>query len=178
MAATSAAFLTRRYYDAIAQHRIRLLLGAIDHQLRHEDPNEPPATINYDSLQIEHVMPKSWKAHWPIVRGDGAVVETDESDPLWTSLAVERTRAVDRIGNLTLVTGTFNRGVSNLGWSSKKPEFEKQKSLVINYGIAQSDVWDEAQMAARSKQLASAVCRLWPSPETLLSAVEPAQPDG
>lgn len=164
------AFLARKYYDAIAQHRIRLLLGSIDHQLRHEDQKEPPASIDYDSLQIEHVMPKSWKEHWPIFQGDGTALEADESDPLWASLAAERRSAIDRLGNLTLVTGTFNRSVSNLAWSSKKPEFEKQKSLVLNYDIAQSPSWGEDQIAARAEVLAAAACRLWPSPKSLLSA--------
>ncbi len=167
-----AAFLSRKFYGGMAQGRIRLLLSAVDQLLRSEDPNEPPATVEYDSLQIEHVMPQSWMQHWPLVGENGEVVGHDEADPLWQSLAAERRRAVDRLGNLTLVTGTFNRGVSNLGWESKRPEFEKQKSLVINYEIAQSASWGEEQIDARARHLAEATCRLWPPPESLLAPVE------
>ena len=137
------AFAARRFYDNLTQHRIRLLLGAIDRQLREENPHEPAATLGYDELQIEHVMPKRWRKHWPVLGPDGSVLLEDDADPHWLHASAERSRALDRIGNLTLVTGTFNREVSNLGWAVKRPEFEKQKSLVINYEIAQSATWDE-----------------------------------
>lgn len=162
------AFLTRKFYDGIPQFRIRLLLGAIDQLVRDENPHEPPATIDYDSLQIEHVMPGSWEKHWPISH-DGGALEQNDDDPLWAGLAQERRRIVDRIGNLTLVTGTFNREVSNLGWSMKQPEFAKQKSLVINYDIATSPDWSEDRIDARARVLAAAACRCWPAPIGLLA---------
>lgn len=163
------AFLTRRFYDGMTQMRLRLLLGAIDHLLRSEDPHEPAAAVNYDNLQIEHVMPRAWQKHWPLVGSGGMTVLPDESDPNWVSRSAERRGVVDRLGNLTLVTGKFNRGVSNLGWADKRPEFEQQKSLVINFAVARSDDWNEARIAERATLLASAVARLWPSPEALLS---------
>lgn len=163
-----AAFLTNKFYG-MTQARIRLLLGGIDHLLRTEDPKEPEAVIHYDNLQIEHVMPQSWVEHWPLVDAHGATVTQNDTDPNWTSLSAERRRAVDRIGNLTLVTGNFNGSVSNLGWAIKRPEFEKQKSLVINYAVAQTDNWGEDAIAERAKILAAAATRLWPSPTSLLS---------
>ncbi|SNS38650.1 Protein of unknown function [Geodermatophilus pulveris] len=164
------AFLTRRFYDGMAQMRIRLLLGAIDDRLRREDLNEPTATVTYDDLQIEHIMPQSWETHWPIADALGTIVPKDEVDLKWQTLSAERRRTVDRIGNLTLVTATFNRDVSNLGWAVKKPEFEKQKSLVINYEVARSDAWNEGKIADRARVLAAAAIRLWPAATKLLSA--------
>jgi hypothetical protein len=161
------AFLTRQFYGGMAQARIRLLLGAIDDWLRTEDPNEPTAVVEYDDLQIEHVIPKTWEPNWPVTDDDGVAVVKDETDPRWINLSAERRRIVDRIGNLTLVTGTFNRDASNLGWIVKKPEFVKQKSLVINYAIAQSEVWNEETIAERARSLAAAAIRIWPAPETL-----------
>lgn len=163
------AFLSRRFYDGMAQARIRLLLGAIDHRLRSEDPNEPAAVVHYDDLQIEHVMPQSWEAHWPLSDETGATVAENESDPLWIKLDAERRRRIDRIGNLTLVTGTFNRDVSNLGWPVKKPEFEKQRSLAINYGIAKPADWSESSIDDRARSLAAAANRIWSAPESLHS---------
>jgi hypothetical protein len=172
------AFATRRFYGSMAQGRIRLLLGAVDEWLRTHDPNEPPAAIEYDNLQIEHVMPQGWEKHWPIVDKDGQALANDSNDPEWLSRSSERSRTVDRIGNLTLVTGTFNRSVSNLGWVMKKPEFEKQKSLVINYEVAKSDVWDEIRIAARAKMLADVAMKLWPSPSDLSTTANAEdQPD-
>ena len=84
--------------------------------------------------------------------------------------ADERSKAVDRLGNLTLVTPSFNRSVSNLGWAVKRPEFENQRSLVINYDIAHSETWDEESIASRAKQLAAVANKVWPSAESLLNA--------
>lgn len=163
------AFITNRFYG-MAQVRQRLLLGALDQLLRAENPNEPDADIGYGNLQIEHVMPQSWMAHWPGYDVEGNRIPVDEQDPRWEALRSERDRIVDRIGNLTLVTATFNREVSNLGWSVKRPEFAKQKSLVINYEIAQCANWDEAAITARARSLAAACVRLWPSPQALISS--------
>lgn len=172
------AFQTRRFYEGMSQMRLRLLLGSIDHLLRVEDAREPSAVINYDNLQIEHVMPQSWQEHWPLVDEAGHTVLPDPSDPVWVALSAERARAVDRIGNLTLVTGTFNQGVSNLGWADKRPEFEQQKSLVINYPVARSTGWDEDAIRDRAAMLAAAAIRVWPSPDTLLRAVAQPCPAG
>lgn len=163
------AFVAKKYYDAMSQMRIRLLLGAVDHLLRSEDPHEPDAVVTYGSLQIEHVMPQSWTEHWPLVNAAGDVVFENDEDAHWLHLSAERRRAVDRMGNLTLVTGTFNRGVSNLAWSVKKAEFAKQKSLVINFDIANRDGWDEDAITARGRALAAVVARLWPAPDALVS---------
>ncbi len=162
------AFVNNRFYG-MTPMRIRLLLGAIDHWLRSEDPNEPAAVVHYDNLQVEHIMPQSWETHWPITDHDGSVVPKDENDPTWVLLSADRRRIVDRIGNLTLVTSTFNRDVSNLGWNVKKSEFEKQKSLVINYAVAKSEIWDEATIAGRAHLLAAAAIQLWPSAKSLLA---------
>ena len=78
-----------------------------------------------------------------------------------------RDRAVDRIGNLTLVTSSFNGSVSHLGWAFKKQEFEKQKSLVINYGLAQSESWDEDSISERADAFATVAIAIWPSAEEL-----------
>ncbi|MCY3634360.1 MAG: DUF262 domain-containing protein [bacterium] len=161
------AFQERKYYRGISQARIRLLLGSIDERLRNEDPNEPSASIEYHNLQIEHVMPQRWQDHWPLMHEDGSAVEKDTSDPRWLSLSDVRDRVVDRIGNLTLVTSSFNGSVSHLGWTFKKQEFEKQKSLVINYGLAQSESWDEDSISERADALATVAISIWPSAEEL-----------
>lgn len=163
------AFLTRKFYDSMSQMRLRLLLGAIDRLLRSEDQHEPAASINYDNLQIEHVLPRAWHQHWPIC-DEGVALNPDDSDPRWIARSDQRRRVIDSIGNLTLVTGTFNRGVSNLGWATKRAEFEKQKSLVINYSLARSSQWDEAAILERAGNFAGAVSRLWPSAEALMEA--------
>jgi len=164
-----SAFLRRRYCGTggIRRERVHLLLSAIDERLRADDPNEPPASIDYKNLQIEHVMPQKWKTHWPVTVKGGSIVTEDPDDPQWQSLFAKRNRAVDRIGNLTLVSQSFNGTVSNLSWVVKMAAFQKQKSLVINYHIAQSESWDEARIEQRAEFLAEIAVAIWPRPADL-----------
>jgi len=161
------AFLTRPFYDAVAQYRIRLLFRAIDDQLRREDPHEPEASITFDGLQIEHVLPRGWRAHWPLQDADGNPIDPSADDAETAQRLLLRQRALDRLGNLTLVTQAFNLDVSNLGWTAKRPEFGKQGALVINKGIAAVEAWSESEIDARGVFLAEVATRVWPSPAAL-----------
>jgi len=155
------AFSSRRFYNAIAQPRIRLLLAAIDAQLRNENRHEPLTVVNYDDLDIEHVMPRKWSAHWPLPLSGAA-------DPVLTeNLTRARDRAVNLIGNLTLVTSAFNGGVSNLGWDRKRAEFAEQTTIVLNKRIAAEAEWDEATISNRAYELAQVAFRVWPGPGQL-----------
>lgn len=158
-----SAFQADRFYNRFTQERIRLILGAIDAQLQAENPKTESALFKYDELQIEHVMPQSWEQHWPLPDAVAAA-------PVQKLLAQnERTAAVDRIGNLTLVTPTFNQNVSNLAWDLKAPEFQKQSKLQLNGPIGASTDWDELAITGRAAALAAVACRVWPrsSGETL-----------
>ncbi|QDR77346.1 DUF262 domain-containing protein [Corynebacterium sanguinis] len=152
----TSAFTQDRFYDRFTQERIRLILGAIDMQMRSENPKTEPAVFDYSRLQIEHLMPQSWKTHWPL---PSSVNENSARRDLATA---ERALAVDRIGNLTLVTSAFNQGVSNLGWEQKRPELAAQSALQLNIPIAAAQHWDEATITARGADLAEIVCRIWP----------------
>lgn len=162
------AFLNRSYYGSVAQFRLRLVLSAIDDTMRAENPLVPNATYEYDSLEIEHVMPQSWQGHWPLELG-----AADEATQIRAE--AERNSRVHRLGNLTLVTDTFNKKVSNLSWSQhKRPEFAKQASLELNKPIAASEVWDEAAIDARAEALAAFAVKIWPSPGMLTGSVPAA----
>ncbi len=165
------AFRTRLFYNAVAQYRIRALFRAIDDQLRSEDPHEPPAAIGFDGLQIEHVMPRSWKTHWPLSGSDGTPVDPDASDAASVQRVLARRQALDRLGNLTLVTQAFNLDVSNLGWPAKRSEFARQGALVINKSIAAVEDWTESEIDARGAFLAAVATRVWPGPVSLGGAV-------
>ncbi len=162
-------FRYNRFYNWISQQRMRLVLGAIDKYLRENDPHEPAASVAYDSLQIEHVMPQKWLENWPILGEDGAPIVPSDDDPIWLKHQADRDAYVHRIGNLTLVTGNFNLDVSNRAWDEKRLEFMKQKSLVINYPIANSEAWGESQITERAERLAGVALQIWPSPDHLTS---------
>ncbi len=158
--AVLTSFVGNRFYNNFSQERIRLLLGAIDERLRDENKKTESATFDYESLQIEHVMPRAWRDHWPMPVGEG--------DEAQRALAeVERDAAKDRLGNLTLVSATFNQSVSNGPWTAKQPELAAQSALQINNWIAGQPEWDEAVIATRASELATVATRIWLSAEGL-----------
>lgn len=162
----ATSFVNQRYYGWIGQARLRLILGAIDSQMRRENPMAEPASFDYDALQIEHVMPQSWEEHWP-VPVVGQETKLADDDPAMLAAANARTQTVDRIGNLTLVTSTFNQSVSNLSWETKQPELLAQSSLQLNKPIASSTGWSEATIGKRAEELAALASRVWPSSSAL-----------
>ena len=98
------AFVSRTFYGVVGQERLRLILGAIDYQLHVEHPKGEHPVFDYDALQIEHILPRSWSQSWSIQY---------DNEAMGTLRAQERDRAVNRIGNLTLVTTPLNPAMSN-----------------------------------------------------------------
>jgi hypothetical protein len=152
------ALVARRLYNELSQGRVRMLLGAIDDQLQRERPwGEHPA-FDYDKLQIEHVMPQSWTTHWPV----------DADEPAEKELAEQRRRAaLGKIGNLTLITAPLNQSVSNGSWDIKREGLRQHSKLELNAALVQRDVWDEAAIDERSRELARVACRVWGDPSAL-----------
>lgn len=149
------AFVNRQFYDNVTQERIRLLLGAIDRQLHLDHPKGEHPTFDYESLQIEHILPRKWSTHWqPIAEDEAGRILLEQ----------ERERAKDRIGNLTLVTGPLNIPMSNGPWADKRMALGEHSNLRLNAGLNANEVWDESTIEARAKHLASVACRVWPRP--------------
>ena len=153
-----AEFREGAYYGprGIAQFRLRLLLGAIDARLQETSTKAEPAAFDYDKLEIEHVIPQGWEATWPVTVEDRLIRSEAEH---------ERARHINRIGNLTLVTGSLNRGLTNDPWAAKRIELSKHSRLVLNSLLVENERWDEEQINRRSKWLALRVDELWPGPD-------------
>ena len=150
------SFANNRYYGWFSQERLRFILGTIDERLRQENPHAEPGDFDYQRLQIEHLLPQRWREHWPV----------DAPGPAETQLAQQRRGSyVDRIGNLTLVTGSFNASLSNSSWETKRKAIADQSVLQLNRPISSVERWSENHIDARASELAEIVCRIWPRAE-------------
>lgn len=149
------ALLTRPFYNNLTQERIRMLLGAIDRQLHLEHPKGEHPQFDYDKLQIEHILPQAWQTYWPVSADDEAAKLLAEQ---------ERERVVNRLGNLTLVTGPLNIPMSNGPWTDKRAALDEHSNLRLNAGLKAVESWDEAAIEARARTLAEVACRVWPRP--------------
>ena len=151
------SFTTRRFYDGVlSRGRLRYLLAEVDRYLRSKNPKTEQGDFAYDDLQIEHIMPVNWQANW-------AVAAADEAERLRAEH--ERSQHVHRLGNLTLITGSFNGSQSDSAWDVKRPALSSQSKLQINAEVAKIGLWDESAITARATTLAEIVGKIWPEGE-------------
>ncbi|MFK4039334.1 DUF262 domain-containing protein [Nonomuraea wenchangensis] len=152
-------FVNRPLYGVLTQERIRMLLGAIDERMQIDNPRTEPAVFDYDRLQIEHVMPQSWRDHWALD------LPSEEQRSL---AAQQREQLVHRMGNLTLVTSDFNRDVSNLAWEIKRNALATHAKLQISADFAKTETWDDTTIEGRARLLARVAALVWPAADHLI----------
>lgn len=150
--------LTRMpFYGRLSQARQRFVLAAIERRLR---SIKAESVALPDGLTIEHVMPQSWREHWPLRNPDDLAAEA------------ERNARVQRIGNLTLVTAAMNAAASNAAWPSKREALDRHSLLLLNRELVRenADGWTDEDIDRRSVMLAQRVCEIWRDPEERWSA--------
>ncbi|MGW0517134.1 DUF262 domain-containing protein [Crossiella sp. NPDC003009] len=149
-----------RLYNSLQQGRIRMVLEAVEDWKYTAKSEHRPCPRN---LQIEHIMPKSWRPHWH------AGVADEEG-------SVSRDRLVNTLGNLTLVTDKLNPSLTNLPWTDEeaaqvKPGAEGKRTqlswhsqLLLNKELVNlhHDRWTEQDILARGQALAEAIAAIWP----------------
>lgn len=112
---------------------------------------------------LEHVMPTKWKEHWSElpVYGDGDVIETDA----WYREKV-RGRAIQSLGNMTILKKALNSKLRNKNFSVKKEEVLKNDLAMLSIASevysATAESWDERTIRARTKVLAMEIVKIWP----------------
>jgi hypothetical protein len=116
-----------------------------------------------------HIMPRKWSTNWPLANGKTAPAENSFDpaaqflEPEMKTLMDPRQRAVDTLGNLSLLTEALNPSIGNAGWAIKREKF-CQSLLRLNREVGKADDWNETAIEARAKILAkTANTKLWPS---------------
>lgn len=152
-------FRQSRYYGAggINQDRLRLVLGSVDRELQKKSDKTEAVKIEYENLQVEHVIPQSWRTYWP--------VSPSTSDPHQKMvLEQERETHIHRIGNLTLTTERLNNALSNDPWEEKCTQLHKHSKLRLNALLCDNSKWDEEEIKKRGEWLAGMVATIWRGP--------------
>jgi hypothetical protein len=167
-----AAWLGHDQYKSARQPRLRYLFEAIEKAKRSALSEE----IEIKSeLTVEHIMPQKWQQYWP-VPGFEQVPE-GEVDPDQLARETERAQAINKLGNLTLLTHALNATVSNGPFSAKMPAVRSHASLALNRELNAFDHWDEGTILKRGQALFEVAQKIWRGPierEKGLSAEVPA----
>jgi hypothetical protein len=144
--------VSQNLYGLVAQKRLVMALSAVEEAM-HGDKTEILAA---GALSLEHIIPQSWQANWPLPAG------VDE-----VAAIAARAARIHRLGNLTLTSMPLNAALSNSAWPAKQKELNAHTRLFLNvdlidrYGAGFGD----EEIDERSAWLAEAIRRVWPGPE-------------
>jgi hypothetical protein len=149
--ALDEALASMPFYKRIPQSRIKMILVAIENELRSDRTEE--MLVPSTTLTVEHVMPQSWEAHWPL--------ESSDSDA-----PSVRNSIIHLLGNLTLVTKKLNPSMSHSEWGEKRQALNAHSVLLINRSLVDENIdkWDEAAIQGRGRELGKYIKRIWPGP--------------
>ncbi|UJP10116.1 DUF262 domain-containing protein [Microbacterium sp. KUDC0406] len=137
--------------------RLRMVLEALeDHRRGYPDGQRlTMGPIVRSKATIEHLMPQEWRKNW-----DTGLDEEQEA---------ARGRAIQQLGNLTIVTQTLNSRVSNGGWEAKRSHFRKSDDVLLTRDAIEladdNGGWDESAIEARTEQLIDEILAVWPAPD-------------
>ncbi len=151
----------RDQYKGPRQARLRYILEAIE-MAKRSKRNED-ITIN-STLTIEHIMPQQWEKNWPLSEFDQMDDAERERDIDYMMRKSERASAINRLGNLTLLTHALNSSVSNGAYSVKMPAVRSHSSLALNRELYAFDDWNEASIMSRGLELFGIAKTLWDPP--------------
>jgi hypothetical protein len=157
-------------YRRLGRGRLRMVLEAVEDNMRGWSADKSGLggeRVARGKYAIEHVMPRKWMAHWPLL--DGAASE------------LERDRLIHTLGNLTLLTGRLNSKVSNAAWlgqAGKRKALEAHDVLLLNRELLKTadEFWNDASIRARTRTLADTIVQIWPVPEGHRSGFVPDRP--
>lgn len=153
-----AEWCRKKFYGNLRRNRVLMILRAIEEQYQREGmKSEPVLTFNFDKLEIEHILPQGWEAHWPLNES----ITTREDRNWW----------LHGIGNLTLISGSLNKELSHGPWiavddaPSKRRGLQLHSKLDLNARLLRDhpDVWNEAKMKARANSLFETAKHIWPT---------------
>jgi hypothetical protein len=153
--------------------KLRSMFHRLEIEMRSEK-SEERVPLSLEALDIDHILPQSWTAHWPLPDGtlaaeqeintiDGlqfAQVELDEH----MAAILRRKNHVLRFGNLTLVHYGVNRSVQNFAFEVKRREIFEHSNLHINRSLMQKAGWDEDAIQARGEHLCNLALKIWKGP--------------
>ena len=117
---------------------------------RHLKPNSE-ISIYADKIELEHIFPKN----------------PDRDDGEWSNTGLSD-KFLDRLGNLTILTPPYNKGVANRGFMYKRGSYDadyycyaKSELRVNTDYLMKYEEWGEKQLVDRERSLCGIASEVW-----------------
>ena len=126
---------------------VKTILYLIEHHLQ-QDERHVKHVRELSKYELEHIMPKKWEENW---------------GELGKENASARNRAVQTLGNLTLLTKGLNRKLRHAAWPVKRKEMQKYCTGLMTFeAYLKFTDWNEKRIAERNTFLCDKIITLWP----------------
>lgn len=131
------AFASRVFKTRNTSKRARYLLARIERHL------SPDNVLDESLLTLEHILPEHPNEAWCNDFGDEGIED-------WA----------ERLGNMTLLTGSANKDADQLPFPAKKILLA-QSPYLISRKAAEYTEWNKAAIESRQRWLADQACSIW-----------------
>jgi hypothetical protein len=157
--------------------KAKALLAELERGLRTGVRPEEVFVGGLGHLDVDHILPQSWCAHWPL--RDDSVIPLEEASEVELivrsglplderqRLIADRQAAVRNLGNLTLLNLSVNRQAQHHAFTEKRDLLIANTNLRLNIPLIPLAVWDETAIATRSLRLTELALSIWPGPRPL-----------
>jgi hypothetical protein len=172
----NACLTAALYPGRLDAPKTKAMLAELERGLRADVRPEEAFVGGLDGLDVDHILPQSWYAYWPL--GDGSSVSPNEGSevelivrsglPLneCQRLIADRQAACRNLGNLTLLNLSVNRQAQNRAFKEKRDLLIANTHLRLNVPLIPLEAWNEAGIAARGQMITEVALRLWPGPRS------------
>lgn len=144
-------------YQKLPSSRIQMILEALEQSIA---TSFQESLIIDTNLSIEHIWPQNAdSSDWPSL-------PLNEDGNVNITAYVQRQNLINSIGNLTLVTPSFNSSLSNRCFEIKRPAIIKESRLRLNayFQDIQTDSWTEEKIINRGEKLFIHAQQVWARP--------------
>lgn len=124
----------------------KAILYSVEDYLRPK--SEVDVLTSSKKVNIEHILPLN-----PDKKSDWMKYFTEN----------EHRDFKNRIGNMTLLYGPFNRVISNSDFEKKKEKY-KESTLYLNKEIIEADIWNKQAIEQRGEDLFNYAMKIWEYP--------------
>lgn len=153
-----ASCVNEKFYKSPFQRYVFECIEKSMHSLRVEKVD-----VAEGQLTIDHILPQGWEKNeeWKHMML-GANSDRSEADVMTIEASTMVINAyLDTIGNLTLMSGPNNSVKSNRPLDKVKDLLE-DSTVKLNRQLANETSWNLEKITARSKELATKICEIWP----------------
>jgi hypothetical protein len=152
--------------------RISAMLVELENSMRSPHAEEP-FVPGPGMLDVDHILPEKWYAHWPL---DGAPIAQEEASQAFLAdlgigesssrqeAILRRERLKATFGDLTLAHYGINRSAQHDGFETKRKLFFAESNLHLNRVLMLASAWDDLAIEERGQDLFEIARKLWKGP--------------